>query len=54
MGVNFFPLKKEDRTEDVLEILLDVRGKLREKKDWKLSDMIRSDLKDLGFELEDS
>ncbi len=55
LGVNFFPPeKKEDRTEDVLEILLDVRGKLREKKDWKLSDMIRSDLKDLGFELEDS
>ena len=43
----------EDITDGLTEILVDVRQKLREKKDWELSDEIRSRLKDLNIVLED-
>ena len=55
LGINLFPpLQEHDKSGDVLEILLEVRDELREKKDWELSDKIRSRLNDLGFELEDN
>lgn len=54
LGINFLPGEKQERTDDVLNILLDVRNQLREKKEWELSDKIRSQLKDLGFGLEDN
>lgn len=54
LGINFLPGEKQKRTDDVLNILLDVRNQLREKKEWELSDKIRSQLKDLGFGLEDN
>ncbi len=55
LGVNFFPPKKEHNlTDDVLDILLEVRGQLREKKEWELSDGIRSRLRDLDILIEDN
>ncbi len=39
--------------EQLIEILVNIREKLREKKDWKLADEIRKKLDELGIELED-
>ena len=41
-------------TSQLIEILVAVRDKLREKKDWKLADEIRKKLGSLGIELEDT
>lgn len=43
----------DDRTEDLFEVIVEVREKLRERKEWELSDLIRSKLKDLNINLED-
>lgn len=43
----------DDRTSELLGIVVDVREELRNKKDWELSDLIRSRLKDLDIILED-
>ena len=43
----------DNRTKDLLEVIVEVRGKLRERKEWELSDLIRSKLKDLNINLED-
>jgi cysteinyl-tRNA synthetase len=51
-----FSLKNEneqDLQDDLIELLKDVRGKLRDKKEWKLSDEIRSRLKELDIIIED-
>ncbi len=51
-----FSLKNENEQElqeDLIELLKDVRSKLREKKEWDLSDEIRSRLKELDIVLED-
>lgn len=54
LGLDFSPKNvKTDLTNDLLDILVDVRQKLRDKKYWELSDEIRSRLKDLGIILED-
>jgi len=37
----------------ILDILIDIRSRLREKKDWELADHIRDRLADLGITLED-
>ena len=55
LGFDFF-IKNENEQElqeDLIELLKDVRSKLREKKEWELSDEIRSKLKDLNIILED-
>lgn len=39
---------------ELLDIIKDIRQKLREKKEWELSDDIRSKLNDLGIEIEDN
>ncbi|MFY9637976.1 MAG: cysteine--tRNA ligase [Methanobacterium sp.] len=44
---------KNDLEEDLIDLLKDVRMKLREKKEWELSDEIRSRLKDMDIVLED-
>lgn len=43
----------DDKTRDLLEVIVEVREELREKKDWELADLIRSKLKELDFILED-
>lgn len=42
-----------DITDGLTDILIDVRQKLRENKEWELADEIRSRLKDLNIVLED-
>ncbi len=39
---------------ELLDIIKDIRQKLREKKEWELSDDIRSKLTDLGIDIEDN
>jgi len=56
LGFNFSsqPKKSKDQREEVLvDFIIDIRKKLREKKDWELSDEIRSRLNDLDIILED-
>lgn len=50
-----FSLKScvNDKTSELVEVLVDVREKLRESKDYELSDLIRSRLKELDIILED-
>lgn len=45
--------KKEDSSAELINILADVREKLRKGKEYELSDEIRSRLRDLGINLED-
>jgi cysteinyl-tRNA synthetase len=44
----------EDNIENIINIILDVREKAREKKDWITSDNIRNDLEKLGYEIQDT
>ncbi|MEW6009754.1 MAG: cysteine--tRNA ligase [Euryarchaeota archaeon] len=55
MGFQFKKIVKTPVTsqEDLLEIILDIREKLRQKKEWELSDEIRSRLNNLDFEIQD-
>ncbi len=54
LGLNFFNESQgDDSTEELVNILVDVRKKLRQKKDYELADEIRSKLGDLGINLED-
>ncbi len=45
---------KTDVTEELCELLISIRQKLREKKDWKLADEIRCSMLELGIAVEDS
>jgi cysteinyl-tRNA synthetase len=38
----------------VMEVLMEVRAKARQKKDWEMSDLIRDKLKDIGVVIEDT
>jgi cysteinyl-tRNA synthetase len=40
--------------EELMDILLQVREKARKDKDWNTSDSIRSDLGEIGFEIQDT
>lgn len=44
---------KEDLTDDLIDLIIEIRQKLRDKKDWEFSDDIRSRLRDLNVILED-
>ena len=51
-----FKLEKEKESgleEKLIELLIEVRGELRKKKEFQLADMIRDRLKELGVALED-
>lgn len=45
--------KLEGKEEQLIEILVDIRDRLREKKNWELADQIRKGLDKLGIKLED-
>jgi len=45
--------KLGERERRLIELLVKVRSKLREKKDWPLADEIRKELNELRIELED-
>ena len=47
------PTIEADLLESVLEILVDVRGKLRVKGEFELADQIRDRLREIGIILED-
>ncbi|RQW80767.1 MAG: cysteine--tRNA ligase [Methanothrix sp.] len=60
LGIGFSPAtgsraeNSEDKTGKLIELLIDMRQKLREKKDWALADEIRNRLTEQGIVLEDA
>jgi len=46
--------KEDDMPSDLIELLMEIRQRLREKKDWELADQIRERMKELNVVLEDS
>jgi len=53
LGLTFSVESSTSDSDELVNILVDVREKLREKKDYELSDEIRSKLSDAGINLED-
>ena len=53
LGLTFSVKSTKSDSEELVNILVDVREKLRQKKDYELSDEIRSRLSDAGINLED-
>ncbi|AHF05876.1 cysteine--tRNA ligase [Desulfitobacterium metallireducens] len=45
---------QDEKLTQVMEVLLSVRMKARQKKDWETSDFIRDQLKEIGIALEDT
>jgi cysteinyl-tRNA synthetase len=45
---------KDKNIEKLLDILLEIREKARNKKDWNISDSIRRELDEIGFEIQDT
>ncbi|HVJ47558.1 cysteine--tRNA ligase [Desulfitobacterium sp.] len=45
---------KDEKLAQVMEVLLAVRVKARQKKDWEMADFIRDQLKEIGIALEDT
>jgi len=46
--------ERKELTENLLNLILDLRERMREKRDWKTADEIRSRLQTLGFVIEDT
>jgi cysteinyl-tRNA synthetase len=46
--------KVEDKSHDLIELLIEMRQRLRDKKDWEMADTIRNRMKDLNVVLEDA
>lgn len=44
---------RKDLEEDLIKLVIEVRNKLRRRKDWELADEIRKKLKELGISLKD-
>ena len=58
-ALGFFQQKKRvesltKKTEDLIKLLLHLREKLRDKKEYKLSDEIRTIMNKLGLKIEDT
>ncbi|HBT26254.1 MAG TPA: cysteine--tRNA ligase, partial [Pseudothermotoga sp.] len=54
LGLFYLPERADNRSiEELVKILIDVRAELRAKKQYELSDMIRSKLRKVGIELKD-
>jgi cysteinyl-tRNA synthetase len=59
LGISFspkeieIPEKEGDLSYKLVGLLIDMRQKLRQKKEWTLADEIRARLNELGFEIED-
>jgi len=54
LGFKFQIIKKgDDKTSELLELITDIREKLRSKKEWELSDEIRSKLAEIDLIIED-
>jgi cysteinyl-tRNA synthetase len=48
------PESGEDRSGEIVDILIEVRGELRKRKQYDLADKIRDRLKERGIELQDT
>jgi cysteinyl-tRNA synthetase len=53
-GLEMSAGKEEDMTRDLIKLMIEIRQKLREKKDWELADQIRNRMKELNVVLEDA
>lgn len=53
LGLTFSVESVKSNSDELVNILIDVREELRKKKDYKLSDEIRNRLRDAGINLED-
>lgn len=54
LGMNLFTTTSRGKEKEILQILLEIRQRAREKKDWETSDLIRDRLKSMGIIVEDS
>ena len=54
LGIKLFETRSSGKENELLEILLEIRKRARENKDWATSDYIRDRLKDIGIIVEDS
>jgi len=54
LGLRVTQGKSEETLNKLLDLILEVREELRRRGEWKLSDLIRSRLSDLGFKVEDT
>jgi cysteinyl-tRNA synthetase len=46
-------LKNDKNAEELLDLILNVRSKLREKKEWEISDYIRNRLNEINIKIDD-
>lgn len=53
LGLNFYKENKNENEKELLNIINDLRIKLREEKNYELSDQIRNELTKLGYEIND-
>ncbi|HIH73227.1 MAG TPA: cysteine--tRNA ligase, partial [Thermococcaceae archaeon] len=51
---DYFKEAKETKEEELIELLVEVRSALRKQKNFELADKIRSELRELGIQLEDT
>lgn len=55
LGISFsVPSEKEDLSNDLVELITEMRQRLRDKKEWTLADEIRNRLREMGINVEDS
>lgn len=54
MGLKPIEETKQEKTEAFIALLLELRQKARENKDWSTSDLIRDQLKELGVQVKDA
>jgi cysteinyl-tRNA synthetase len=55
LGLNLeLPAMQEGAAGEFIDLLIEIRAKLREEKNWALSDLIRDQLEELGVLLEDT
>ena len=51
---DYFKEAKKTKEEELIELLIEVRSALRKQKNFELADRIRSQLRELGIQLEDT
>ena len=57
LGINFETEKKvqsNDKFEQLIDYILDIREQARENKNYELADEIRDNLKDMGIDIKDA
>jgi cysteinyl-tRNA synthetase len=54
LGIHLKEERSKGRDTEILQILLEIRQRARENKDWATSDYIRDRLKEIGIIVEDT